>query len=83
VVMQLTVREIEKERLFFFSHSLFFSFAVFPFLFCCCSFFFFSVFLVYFPFFSSLCFPLFFFFRPSFVLSPVFLLLSSLVPRYL
>jgi hypothetical protein len=76
-------RNRERKTAFLLSFSVFFV--------CCFSFSFFfvvpfcffSVFLVCFPFFSFLCFPLFFFFRPSFVLSPVFLLLSSLVPWYL
>jgi hypothetical protein len=75
-------RNRERKTVFLLSFSVFFV-CCFSFSFLLFLFFFFSVFLVYFPFFSSLCFPLFFFFRPSFVLSPVFLLLSSLVPRYL
>jgi len=60
MVMQLTVREIERERLLFFSHSLFFSFAVFPFLFFVvvpfCFFLFFSSVFLSFPFYVSPCF---------------------------
>ena len=60
MVMQLTVREIERERLLFFSHSLFFSFAVFPFLFFLLFLFvfflFFSSVFLSFPFYVSPCF---------------------------
>jgi hypothetical protein len=76
VVMQLTIREIERERLFFFSHSLFFSFAVFRLIFFCCSFLFFSVFSSVFLSFPSM-------FPPVFLFPSLFCSLSCFSPPFL
>jgi hypothetical protein len=70
-------RNRERKTDFLLSFSVFFRLLFFPFLFFVVPFCFFFCFS---RLYSFLCFSLFFFFHPSFVLSPVFLLLSSFVP---